>query len=81
MAKGYWIVRGEVTNPEQYKDYVAANAAPRKTHGGRFLVRGGSSKHPKATTGHNLKPTTATPSPQSLIFAPSARSLASSLDW
>ena len=62
MAKGYWIVRGEVTNPEQYKAYVAANAAPRKTHGGRFLVRGGgSSKHPKATTGHNLKPTTATP--------------------
>ena len=27
MPKGYWIVRGEVTDPEAYKAYVAANAA------------------------------------------------------
>ena len=39
--KGYWIAHVEVTNPERYKDYVAANAAPLKKYGGRFLVRGG----------------------------------------
>ena len=41
MAKGYWIVRVDITDPEQYKKYIAANAAPLRKHGGRFLVRGG----------------------------------------
>ena len=41
MAKGYWIVRVDVADPEQYKKYIAANAAPLRKHGGRFLVRGG----------------------------------------
>ena len=61
MAKGYWIVRGEVTNPEQYKDYVAANAAPRKTHGGRFLVRGAV-----RSTRRLRRATTLSPLPQRL---------------
>lgn len=26
MAKGYWIAHVRVTDPERYKDYVAANA-------------------------------------------------------
>jgi uncharacterized protein (DUF1330 family) len=26
--KGYWIAHVNVTNPERYKDYVAANARP-----------------------------------------------------
>ena len=39
--KGYWIAHVQVTNPERYKDYVAANAAPLKKYGARFLVRGG----------------------------------------
>ena len=26
MAKGYWIAHVTITNPERYKDYVAANA-------------------------------------------------------
>lgn len=42
MSKGYWIVRVDIADPEQYKAYVAANAEPLKTHGGRFLVRGGA---------------------------------------
>jgi uncharacterized protein (DUF1330 family) len=42
MSKGYWIVRVDIADPEQYKVYVAANAEPLKTHGGRFLVRGGA---------------------------------------
>ena len=28
MPKGYWIARVDVTDPEAYKNYVAANAAP-----------------------------------------------------
>lgn len=41
MAKGYWIVRVDVADPEQYKKYIAANAAPLRKFGARFLVRGG----------------------------------------
>jgi uncharacterized protein (DUF1330 family) len=41
MAKGYWIVRVDIADPEQYKKYVAANADPLKKYGARFLVRAG----------------------------------------
>jgi uncharacterized protein (DUF1330 family) len=41
MAKGYWIGRVDVNNPEAYKNYVAANAAAFSKYGARFLVRGG----------------------------------------
>ena len=41
MPKGYWIVRVDIADPEQYKAYVAANAGPLKKHGARFLVRAG----------------------------------------
>ncbi len=41
MAKGYWIVRADITDPEQYKLYVAANAAPFAKYGARFLARAG----------------------------------------
>ena len=40
MAKGYLIVRVDITDPEEYKKYLAANAAPFRKHGARFLVRG-----------------------------------------
>ena len=42
MAKGYWIGRVDVTNPDAYKNYVAANAAAFAKYGARFLVRGGA---------------------------------------
>jgi orotidine-5'-phosphate decarboxylase len=42
MPKGYWIVRADVSDPEAYKKYVAANAEPLARHGARFLVRGGT---------------------------------------
>jgi uncharacterized protein (DUF1330 family) len=40
MAKGYWIVRVDITDAEQYKKYIAANARPLAAFGARFLVRG-----------------------------------------
>jgi uncharacterized protein (DUF1330 family) len=42
--KGYWIAHVNITNPERYKDYVAANAAPLKKYGARFLVRNGENE-------------------------------------
>ena len=41
MAKGYWIAHVTVTNPERYKDYVAANGVAFKKYGAKFVVRGG----------------------------------------
>lgn len=41
MSKGYWIARIDVHDPEQYKKYVAANAAPFAKFGARFVVRAG----------------------------------------
>lgn len=40
-GKGYWIGRVDVNDLERYKDYVAANAAPFREYGAKFLVRGG----------------------------------------
>jgi uncharacterized protein (DUF1330 family) len=39
--KGYWIAHVDVTDPEGYKAYQAANGAPIGQFGGHFLVRGG----------------------------------------
>jgi uncharacterized protein (DUF1330 family) len=42
MAKGYWIARVDVSDPEAYQSYVRANAIAFARFGARFLVRGGS---------------------------------------
>jgi uncharacterized protein (DUF1330 family) len=47
MAKGYWIAGVDVTDPEGYKDYVAANAAAFQKYGGTFIVRGGRFEAPE----------------------------------
>jgi uncharacterized protein (DUF1330 family) len=44
MAKGYWIANVDVTHPEEYKAYVAANAEPFRKFGAKFLVRAGKSE-------------------------------------
>ncbi len=49
MPKGYWIVRMDVDDPEQYKQYVAANAKPLAAYGAKFLVRGGQFQNPEGT--------------------------------
>ena len=50
MKKGYWIGRIDVTDPEQYKAYIAANAEPFKKFGARFLVRGGTFENPEGSS-------------------------------
>jgi uncharacterized protein (DUF1330 family) len=50
MAKGYWIAHVDVSDPEGYKAYVAANARPLGRFGGRFIVRGGPFENPEGTS-------------------------------
>ena len=50
MSKGYWIVRVDIADPEQYKSYIAANAEPFRKFGARFLVRGGRFENPEGTS-------------------------------
>jgi uncharacterized protein (DUF1330 family) len=45
--KGYWIGNVDVTEPEGYKAYMAADMAPFGKFGGRFLVRGGAREVPE----------------------------------
>ena len=49
MAKGYWIASVDVTDPEGYKEYVAANAVAFQKYGAKFLVRAGRSEVPEGT--------------------------------
>ena len=49
MAKGYWVVRVDVIDPEQYKTYQAFVGPFLETHGGRFLVRGGRHAVPEGS--------------------------------
>jgi len=50
MTKGYWVARVDVTDPEQYKAYVAANAEPFRKYGARFLVRAGRFENPEGSS-------------------------------
>jgi uncharacterized protein (DUF1330 family) len=50
MAKGYWIAHVDVSDPEGYKDYQAANAIAFRKYGARFLVRGGAAEQPEGRT-------------------------------
>jgi uncharacterized protein (DUF1330 family) len=50
MAKGYWIGRVDVNDPEKYKAYVAANAEAFKKFGAHFLVRAGRFENPEGAS-------------------------------
>ncbi|MEO3387130.1 DUF1330 domain-containing protein [Mesorhizobium sp. CAU 1741] len=39
--KGYWMAMVDITDPENYPQYVAANAVAFEKYGAKFLVRGG----------------------------------------
>ena len=41
MAKGYWIARVDVNNPDVYPDYVSTAKPAFERHEARFLARGG----------------------------------------
>ena len=49
MAKGYWIARVDVTDPDEYQAYVKANAAAFHKFGARFIIRGGQFEAPEGT--------------------------------
>jgi uncharacterized protein (DUF1330 family) len=49
MAKGYWVVSVDVSDPEGYKLYVAENAKAFRKYGARFLVRGGKAEAVEGT--------------------------------
>jgi uncharacterized protein (DUF1330 family) len=42
MPKGYWVVFADVSDPEGYKEYIAANAKALAKYGAHFLARGGT---------------------------------------
>jgi len=50
MTKGYWVARVDVTDPEQYKAYIAANAEPFRKHGAHFLARAGRFENPEGSS-------------------------------
>ena len=49
MAKGYWIARVDVSDPDGYQAYVKANAEAFGKYGARFIVRGGRFEAPEGT--------------------------------
>jgi uncharacterized protein (DUF1330 family) len=49
MARGYWIARVDVTDPDGYQAYVKANAAAFNKFGARFIIRGGQFEAPEGT--------------------------------
>ncbi len=49
MAKGYWIARVDVKNPDEYKKYVEGTAIAFQKYGAKFLARGGRSEAMEGT--------------------------------
>lgn len=49
--KGYWIGMVDISDPDNYPNYVAANAAAFEKYGARFLVRGGRNEQPEGPSG------------------------------
>ncbi len=45
MAKGYWLARVDVKNPDNYKPYVTAIQPIFKKFGARYITRGGRSEN------------------------------------
>ena len=50
MKKGYWMAMVDVTDPENYPQYIAANKAAFDKYGAKFLVRGGQFENPEGSS-------------------------------
>jgi uncharacterized protein (DUF1330 family) len=50
--KGYWMAMVDVRDPEVYKQYIEANAAPFAKYGAKFPVRAGRYANPEGPTGN-----------------------------
>ena len=50
MPKAYWIAHVDVSDPEVYDRYRAANAAPFAKYGAKFIVRGGAQQQCEGAT-------------------------------
>lgn len=50
MKKGYWIIRVDITDQDQFMAYATANAVALKRYDGRFLVRAGAFMAVEGTT-------------------------------
>ena len=44
MAKGYWIVSVDISNPESHKMYIVETRSAFRKYGARFVIRGGKSE-------------------------------------
>jgi uncharacterized protein (DUF1330 family) len=44
MPKGYWIALVDVLDADRYKQYAAANQAPFREYGARYLARAGTTE-------------------------------------
>ena len=49
MAKGYWILRIDVTDQERFMAYLGATPVALKKYGARFLARAGRFEAPEGT--------------------------------
>lgn len=47
MPKGYWIVHVDVTDADNYPQYVALDTPVLEAHNAKFLVRGGKNEGPE----------------------------------
>lgn len=50
MTKGYWIIRVDVNDQEQFKLYADAASVALKKYSAKFLARAGRSENPEGTT-------------------------------
>ena len=50
--KGYWMAMVDVRDPDVYKQYIEANAAPFAKYGAKFPVRAGRYANPEGPTGN-----------------------------
>ena len=51
MKKGYWMAMVDVTDPDGYPGYIAANAEAFARYRAKFLTRGGRFESPEGPTG------------------------------